>query len=249
MELQGVMLPGVTTVPPSPVVGRAVTASGMFPPPKADASPVADDCPNGPAPAVGARSQPVVLAVVAPPRSLGEIDRVPSPLKIAPVPSGATPAGLGHPPPRSVEEGLSPPTNRSVEPSGIPAPSRAAAAALAPGGAGAAVPAIAGRPGMPITLLIEGAVTCAKPVPHESRTAAAMINRPTTILCLRTARTSYLWRADTSLHRPRLCKFAPFLPGLRKCGSMLVARCCSAPTSRPRPPAKRVGRPSCAWAR
>jgi hypothetical protein len=186
MELQGVMLPGVATVPPSPVVGRAVAASGMFPPPKAAAAPVIDDSPNGPTPAVGAVLQSLSLGVVAPPRSLGDIDSVPLPLKIAPVPSVTTLGALGQPPPRSVGEGLNPPPNKSVAPSGTPAPSRAAAAAFAPGGGGADVSPIAVRPELSIALPIEGAGTCAKPVLLESRIAAAMMNRPImTCSCLR----------------------------------------------------------------
>jgi hypothetical protein len=161
----------------------------MFPPPKAAAAPVVDDSPNGPAPAVGARLQPVELAVVAPPRSLGDIDKVPSPLKIAPVPSEAVPIELGQPPPRSVGEGLSPPTNRSVAASGTPAPSRAAAAALAPGGGGAAVSPMAAIPGISIALPIEGADTCVKPGLHQSRIAAAMTDR-SIMTSSRPARTS-----------------------------------------------------------
>jgi hypothetical protein len=179
------MLPGVAIVPPSPVVGRAVAASGMLPLPKAAAAPVVDDSPNGPSPAVGVMLQPVSLAVVAPPRSLADVASVPSPVKIAPVPSVPTPTAAGQPPAKSVGEGLSPPTNRSVAPSGTPAPSRAAAAALAPGGGGAVVLPVPAEP--PVALLIEGAATCAKPVLHESRIRAAMMNRPTMISsCLRT---------------------------------------------------------------
>ncbi len=180
VELQGVMLPGGAIVPPSPVVGSAVAARGMLPPPKAAAAPVVDDSPNGPSPAEGATLQPAELAVVAPPRSLGDIDSVPSPLKIAPVPSEAVPVEAGQPPPRSLGEGLSPPTNRSVAPSGMPAPSRAAAAAFAPGGGGAAVLPEATRPGPSIALPIEGALACAKPGLHQSRNAAAMMKRPIT---------------------------------------------------------------------
>jgi hypothetical protein len=171
------MLPGPGIGPASPVVGRPVAASGMFPPPKAAAAPVADESPNGPTPAVGAVLQPVSLGVVPPPRSLGDIDNVPSPLKIALVPSVTTLVALGQAPPRSVGDGLKPPTNKSVAPSGTPAPSRAAAAAPAPGGGGADVLPIAARPGLPIALPIEGAGTCAKPALLESRIAAAMINR------------------------------------------------------------------------
>jgi hypothetical protein len=155
----------------------------MFPPPKAAAAPVADDSPNGPTPAVGAALQSLPLGMVAPPRSLGDIDNVPSPLKIAPVPTVTTLAALGQPPPRSVGEGLNPPTNKSVAPSGTPAPSRAAAAAFAPGGGGADVSPIAVRLEPFIALPVEGAGTCAKPVLLKSRIAAgriaaAMINRP-----------------------------------------------------------------------
>jgi hypothetical protein len=189
VELQDVMLPGGAIVPPSPVVGSAVAARGMFPPPKAAAAPVVDDSPNGPSPAEGATLQPAELAVDAPPRSLGDVDKVPSPLKIAPVPSEEGLAELGQPPPRSLGDGLSPPTNRSVVPSGMPAPSRAAAAAPAPGGGGAAVLPVATRPGLSIALPIEDALTCAKPGLHQSRNAAAMINRPITTSS-RPARTS-----------------------------------------------------------
>jgi hypothetical protein len=178
VELQDEMLPGAAIVPPSPVVGSAVAPSGMFPPPKAAAAPVIEDNPNGPSPAVGAMLQ---LVLLDPPRSLDDIDRVPSPLKIAPVPSVTTAAALGQPPPGSVGDGLNPPPKRSVAPSGMPAPSRAAAAALAPGGGGAVVSLIAGRPVVPI----EGAAICAKPGLHESRIAAITMNRLMTTSCLR----------------------------------------------------------------
>jgi hypothetical protein len=181
------MLPGVAIVPPSPVVGSAVAASGMFPPPKAAAAPVIEDNPNGPSPAVGAMLQ-LVLLVVDPPRSLDDIDRVPSPLKIAPVPSVTTAAALGQPP-GSVGDGLNPPPKRSVAPSGMPAPSRATAAALAPGGGGAVVSLIAGRPELAVVPM-EDAAVCAKPELHESRIAAMTMNRLMTTSCLRRVRTS-----------------------------------------------------------
>jgi hypothetical protein len=193
VEVQGMMLPGTGIGLASPVVGRAVAASGMLPPPKAAAAPVIDDSPNGPTPAVGAVLQSLSPGVVAPPRSLGDIDNVPLPLKIAPVPSVTTLGALGQPPPRSVGDGLSPPPNKSVAPSGTPAPSRAAATALAPGGGGADVSLIAARPELSIAPPIEGAGTCAKPVLLESRIAAAMMNRPiTTSSRLRTMHLSHI---------------------------------------------------------
>jgi hypothetical protein len=228
VEVQGMMLPGPGIGLASPVVGRAVAASGMFPPPKPAAAPVVDDSPNGPTPAVGAVLQSAPLGEVAPPRSLGDIDNVPLPLKIAPVPSATTLGALGQPPPRSVGDGLSPPPNKSVAPSGTPAPSRAAAAALAPGGGGADVSLIAVRPELSIALPIEGAGACAKPVLLESRIAAAMMNRPiTTCSCLRIVsrlRKTHLPHTAQQIRRRAARSFAELRRFHRDCANAIPAR-------------------------
>jgi hypothetical protein len=222
------MLPGTGIGLASPVVGKAVAASGMLPPPKPAAAPVDDDSPNGPTPAVGAVLQSPPLGVVPPPRSLGDIDSVPLPLKIAPVPSVTTLGALGQPPPRSVGDGLSPPPNKSVAPSGTPAPSRAVAAALAPGGGGADVSPIAVKPAPSIALPIEGAGTCAKPVLHESRIAAAMMNRPITT-CSRFRivswlRTTHLPRIAHEIRRRMVRSFAELRRFHRDCANAVSGR-------------------------
>jgi hypothetical protein len=228
VEVQGPMLPGTGIGLASPVVGRAVAASGMLPPPKPAAAPADDDSPNGPTPAVGAALQSAPLGEVEPPRSLGDIDNVPLPLKIAPVPSVTTLGALGQPPPRSVGEGLNPPPNKSVAPSGTPAPSRAAAAALAPGGGGADVSPIAVRPELSITLPIEGAGTCAKPVLLESRIAAAIMKRPiTTCSRLRIVsrlRTTHLPHTAQQIRRRTVRIFAELRRFHRDCANAVSGR-------------------------
>jgi hypothetical protein len=228
VEVQGVMLPGTGMGLASPVVGRAVAASGMFPPPKPTAAPADDDSPSGPTPAVGAMLQSPPFGVVPPPRSLGDIDSVPLPLKIAPVPSVTTLVALGQPPPTSVGEGLNPPPNRSVAPSGTPAPSRAAAAALAPGGGGADVSPIAVRPVPSIALPIEGAGTCAKPVLPESRIAAATMNRPITtcsrLRIVSRSRTTHLPHTAQQIRRRTARSFAELRRFHRDCANAVPDR-------------------------